>query len=429
MASRRQFFKNSIAAAGGLYLSPLMVHELTNEVADALKTLTKLTPLDAARKDELWERIAQSFTVSRDVVDLNNAGVSPQPKVVQQVVQQYYQESNRGPSYYQWNTANKSRHTVKLRLAELAGASPAEIAINRNATEALGTVTSGLTFHDGDEIVMSKFDYPNMVHAWRQKELREKILIRWIDLPLPVEDEETFVKLFIEATTDRTKVWHLTHMINWTGQILPVKRLCDEARKRNIITIVDGAQSFAHLSFMVADLNPDYFGASLHKWLCAPYGLGMLFVKRENIAGLWPLFPNENPQSDDIKKFESLGTRSFTSELALVEAIEFHNMIGGKRKEERLRYLKNYWCEKVVSNSRVRIHTTLKRDFSCGIASFSIDGMDSTTVRATLFSEFKIIATDAKVENTEFVRISPNVYTTTNDLDKLVDAILTICKR
>lgn len=156
------------------------------------------------------------------------------------------------------------------------------------------------------------------------------------------------VNAFIEATSSATRIWHITHMINWTGQIMPVKKLCEEARKRNILSIVDGAHTFAHMDFKVSDFNPDYYGTSLHKWLCAPFGTGMLYVKKENIGGLWPLFPNDKPQSTDIRKFETLGTRSFAPEQAIGQAIDFHNAIGSQRKAQRLHFLKNYWCEKVV---------------------------------------------------------------------------------
>jgi selenocysteine lyase/cysteine desulfurase len=417
-----------MATAGCLSIPPILSRTISEDVSDALVTLNTFLPADAAIQDNLWQRIAQSFTTTHDMIDLNNAGVSPQPKIVQDAISQYNQASNRGPSYYLWNVANKNREVVKKHLAELAGTSDTLIAMNRNTTEALGTVTWGISLHEGDEVVMSRLDYPNMIHAWKQKELREKIKIRWIDLSLPIEDEETIVKLFTDATTPQTKVWHITHMINWTGQILPVKRLCAEARKRNVISIIDGAQSLAHLDFRIDDVNPDYFGASLHKWLCAPYGHGMLYVKQENIEGLWPLFPNGVTNSNDIRKFESIGTRPFTSELAIAQAIEFHNMIGGKRKEERLRYLKNYCFGKIAKYPRAQLHTSLNPDFSCGVGCLSIDGIPAEELRTKLFSKFKIIATSVKIENLEGLRVSPNIYTAIEDLDRFAEAVLEICQ-
>ena len=412
--------------AGALTLTPIMQKALAEDVADALLSLDKLSPTDAALDEELWTRMAQAFTVSPTILNLNNGGVSPQPKVVQDAVDRYYHLSNEAPTYYMWQILDKGREPLRAKLADLAGTSKEEVAINRNTTEALATVTWGLTLAKGDEIVMTKQDYPNMIQAWKQKELRDGIKIKWLNLTLPIENDDQIVNEFINATTSKTKIWHITHMVNWTGQIFPVKRLCEEARKRNIISIVDGAHTFAHMDFKIPDFNPDYFGSSLHKWLCAPFGSGILYVKKENIAGLWPLFPNDKPQTADIRKFETLGTRSFATEQAIGQAIDFHNAIGSKRKEERLRYLKNYWCEKVTSNPRVKLNISLKPAYSCALGSFSIEGMEPLEVANKLFGDHQIHTVSIKWENISGVRVTPHVYTTTKDLDRFVDAVLKI---
>lgn len=424
MSTRRSFFQKTLGVAGALSISPIAGKVLAEDISDALFSLNKLSPLEAVNDEELWTRIAQAYTVSPSILNLNNGGVSPQPKVVQDAVDRYYHLSNEGPTYYMWQILDKGREPLRRKLADLAGTSAETIAINRNATEALATVTWGLTLNRGDEIVMTKQDYPNMIHAWKQKELRDGIKIKWLNFLLPIEKEDDVVNTFIEATTPKTKIWHITHMINWTGQIMPVKRLCEEARKRNIISIVDGAHTFAHMDFKIPDFNPDYFGTSLHKWLSAPFGTGMLYVKKENIAGLWPLFPNDKPQSADIKKFETLGTRSFAPEQAIGQAIDFHLAIGSKRKAERLHYLKNYWCEKVVKNPRVRLNISLKPEFSCALGNFSIDGMEPETVANRLMGEFQIHTVAIKWENISGVRVTPHVYTSTKDLDRFVDAVL-----
>jgi selenocysteine lyase/cysteine desulfurase len=426
MTSRRSFFQKSIGMAGALTLAPIMQNALAEDVSDALLSLDKLSPSEAMLDDELWGRMAQAYTVSPTILNLNNGGVSPQPKVVQDAVDRYYHLSNEAPSYYMWQILDKGREPLRSKLADLAGTSKEEIAINRNTTEGLATVTWGLTLAKGDEIIMTKQDYPNMIQAWKQKELRDGIKIKWLNFTLPIDNDEQIVNEFINATTSKTKIWHITHMINWTGQIFPVKKLCEEARKRNIISIIDGAHTFAHMDFKIPDFNPDYFGSSLHKWLCAPFGCGMLYVKKENIAGLWPLFPNDKPQIADIRKFETLGTRSFATEQAIGQAIDFHNAIGSKRKEERLRYLKNYWCEKVITNSRVKLNISLKPEYSCALGSFSIEGKEPGEVASKLFSEHQIHTVSIKWENISGVRVTPHVYTTTKDLDRFVDAVLKI---
>jgi selenocysteine lyase/cysteine desulfurase len=426
MSSRRKFFKKTLGAASALCLTPLATQARSENIADSLVALNKLSPLEASTDEELWSQIAQAYTVSNTLLNLNNGGVSPQPKVVQDAVDRYYHMSNEGPSHYMWHILDKGREPLRNKLAALASVSPEEIAINRNTTEALGTVCSGLTFNQGDEIVMTKQDYPNMIHAWKQKELREGIKIKWISFDLPVEDDLKVIKAFTDATTSKTKVWHITHMINWTGQILPVKKLCEEARKRNILSIVDGAHTFAHMDYSIHDFNPDYFGTSLHKWLCAPFGTGMLYVKKENIAGLYPMFPHDKPQSDDIRKFEVLGTRSFATEQAISQAIDFQLAIGNKRKEERLRYLKNYWCEKLKNHPRIKLNISLKPEYACALGNFSIEGMEPNEVSLALMNNHQIHTVAIKWENISGVRITPHVYTLTRDLDRFVDAVLKI---
>jgi selenocysteine lyase/cysteine desulfurase len=426
MSSRRSFVKNTLGFAGAVTLSGTAATAVAEDVSDALISLKGKSIIDSIQDEDLWSRIAMAYTTSPQIMNLNNGGVSPQPKVVQDAVDRYYHLSNEGPSYYMWQILDKGREPLRQNLALLAGVSAEEVAINRNATEALGTVTWGLTLSKGDEIVMTRQDYPNMVHAWQQKELREGVKIKWLDFQLPLEDENFIIKSYIDATTAKTKIWHITHMLNWTGQILPAKRLCEEARKRNIISIVDGAHTFAHIDYKISDLDPDYWGTSLHKWLCAPFGSGMLYMKKQNVKGLWPLFPNDEPQSDNIRKFETLGTRSFATEQAIGQAIEFHYAIGAKRKEERLRYLKNYWCEKVKTNSRVKLNISLKPEFSCALGNFSIEGLDPDKIVSRLMHEYMIHTVPTKLGSLSGVRITPHVYTSTRDLDRFVEAVLKI---
>lgn len=423
MTSRRSFFQKSLGAAGALSLTSIASQALAEDVSDALVSLNKLSPLAAANDEDLWARMAQAYTVSPNILNLNNGGVSPQPKVVQDAVDRYYHLSNEAPSYYMWQILDKGREPLRKKLADLTGVSHEELAINRNTTEALGTFTWGIDMKRGDEIVMTKQDYPNMIHAWKQRELREGVKINWINLTLPVENDETVIKAYVDATTSKTKIWHITHLLTWTGQILPAAKLCAEARKRGIISIVDAAHSFAHVDYKISDLGCDYFGTSLHKWLCAPFGTGLMYINKPLIEKTWPIFPTDKPLSPDIRKFEALGTRSFAPEQAIGQAIDFHNAIGGKRKQERLHYLKRYWCDALTKNPRVKLHISLKPEYSCGLGTFSIDGMDVGDIATKLMSEHGIHTVSIKWENVNAVRIGPNVYTTTKDLDRFIDAV------
>lgn len=423
MNSRRSFLRKSLGAAGALSAAPILAQAAAENVSDALAALNKLAPAQAAAEDDLWARMAQAYTVSPNLLNLNNGGVSPQPKVVQDAVDRYYHLSNEAPTYYMWQILDKGREPLRRKLADLAGVSAEELAVNRNTTEALGTFTWGIDMKRGDEIVMTKQDYPNMIHAWKQRELREGVKINWINLNLPIDNDDVVLKAYIDGTTPKTRIWHITHLMTWTGQILPAAKLCAEARRRGITTIVDAAHSFAHLDYKISDFNCDYFGTSLHKWLCAPFGTGLMYVRKENIEKTWPLFPTDKPQSNDIRKFEALGTRSFAPEQAIGQAIDFHNAIGAKRKEERLHYLKKYWCDAVVKNSRVKLHISLNPQYSCALGTFSIDGLKPGDIVSTLMDKYQIHTTPIVWENVSAVRITPHVYTTMRDLDRLVDAV------
>jgi selenocysteine lyase/cysteine desulfurase len=426
MTTRRSFFQKSLGFAGAMSLSPFVGQAKAEDISDALLSLNRKSPLDAANDEDVWERMAQAYTVSPNILNLNNGGCSPQPKVVQDAVDRYYHLSNEAPTYYMWQILDKGREPLRRKLADLAGASSEELAVNRNTTEALGTFTWGIDMKRGDEIVMTKQDYPNMIHAWKQRELREGVKINWINLTLPFDDDDMVLKAYIDATTTRTKIWHITHLMTWTGQILPAAKLCAEARKRGIISIVDAAHSFAQIDFKISDLNCDYFGASLHKWLCAPFGTGLMYIRKENIEKTWPLFSNGKPQSSDIRKFEALGTRSFAPEQAIGQAIDFHNAIGGKRKQERLHFLKKYWCEAITKNPRVKLHISLKPEYSCALGTFSVDGMAPGDVVSKLFGDYQIHVVPIVWENVSAIRVSPNVYTTTRDLDRFIDAVMRI---
>lgn len=389
----------------------------------ALRQAEQISPDTLATDEDFWYYIQQSFTVSSALINLNNGGVSPAPKQVQDAMKRYYDYSNEAPSYYMWRILDQGRETLRSNLAGLAGCSAEEIAINRNSSEGLETIIFGLPLKEGDEIVASKQDYPNVVHAWKQREIRDKIKVVWVNLELPSEDENYLVKTFVSAFTPRTKLVTITHIINWNGQILPVKKIAAEARKRGIEVLVDGAHSFAHLDFKVPDLGADYFASSLHKWLYAPIGSGMLYVRREKIKSVYPLFASDTPFKDDIRKFEALGTRPFFIEQAIGKAIEFHEMIGAERKQKRLHYLKTYWMEKLAKIPGVKLHTSLHPAWSGAIGMVSIEGRKPADLDAYLFNQHKIHTTTIVWENISGVRITPNVYTTTKNLDKLVEGI------
>jgi len=394
-----------------------------NNLESALNSVEHLTAEQLATEEDFWYYIQQSFTVSSGIINLNNGGVSPAPRSVQEAMKRYYDYSNEAPSYYMWRILDQGREPLRARLAEIAGCSKEEIAINRNSSEGLETVIFGLTLEKGDEIVAAKQDYPNMVNAYKQRELRDGIKMVWINLELPSEDEDYMVQQYVNAFTPKTKVVHITHIINWNGQIIPVRKIADEAHRRGIQVIVDGAHSFAHFDFKIPELGADYFAASLHKWLYAPIGTGLLYVKQNRIKNLYPLFAAPNAQEENIRKFEALGTRPFFIEQAIGKAIDFHHMIGIERKQKRLQHLKNYWMEKVKNIPGVNLNTSLDPKWGCAIGNVAIAGKKPGELDSFLLDKYKIHAVGIEWENIKGVRITPNVYTTIKDLDILVEGI------
>ena len=389
----------------------------------ALLHAGKQSPADLASDEDFWYYVQQSFTVSSEIINLNNGGVSPAPKVVQDAMKRYSDLSNEAPSYYMWRTLDQGREPLRQDLARISGCNAEEIAMHRNASEALETVIFGLKLTAGDEVVLTKWDYPNCMNAWKQREMRDGIKLVWVDLALPSEDNDYMVSQYTKAFTAKTKLVHLTHVFNWNGQILPVRKIADAAHQRGIEVLVDGAHSFAHFEYTIPSLGADYFGTSLHKWLTAGIGTGMLYVKKEKIAGLYPLFAPAEPLSDNIRKFESLGTRPFFIEQAIGKAIDFYDMIGAARKEKRLFYLKNYWMSAVKDIPKVKLYTSMKPGYGCAIGVVGIEGKTGNELETWLFSEHKIHTTPITWENIKGVRVTPNVYTVTKDLDRLIRAL------
>ncbi len=420
---RRIFLKQAAMLAGAFGVNSLFNQVHAADWQKASQKFKNLTDAQVATDEDFWRVVQQSYTVNPNIINLNNGGVSPSPLVVQQAVERFNQLSNEGPSYYMWRILDQGREPLREKLANLAGTLPDEIAVNRNATESLNTIIYGLDLKRGDEVIGTKQDYPHMISAYRQRAMREGIVYKQLSFEFPIEDDEQIVKAYEDAITPKTRLLHVTHMINWVGQIMPVRKICDMAHAKGIEVIVDGAHSFGLMDFKIPDLHCDYFGTSLHKFLSAPIGSGMLWIKKEKIDKVWTLLCDDKPLSGDIRKFENLGTRSFPIEQGIGEAINFHEGIGSKRKEERIRYLKDYWASRVQHIPKVKLHTSLNPKYSCAICGVSIDGMTPGELDGALFNNYKIHTVGIVWENISAVRVTPHVYTTLPDLDKLVKAI------
>ncbi len=381
------------------------------------------TSSDLVTDETFWYRIKTMYSASPGLLNLNNGGVSPQPLIVQEAHERYTRMSNEAPSYYMWRILDQGREPLRQRLADLAGASPEEISICRNSSEALETIIFGLRLQRGDEVVLSRLDYPNMIHAWKQREHRDGIILKWVDLDLPRMTNDEIVDAFNVQITKGVKVVHITHVINWNGHILPARRIADLAHAKSAQVLIDGAHSFAHIQFAISDLGADYFGTSLHKWLCAPFGTGMLYVKKEFIPKLYPLLAHSEPEADDIRKFESLGTRSFAIEQAIGQAIDFHLSIGPQLKQDRLQFLKQYWTSAIKNNPRIKLETDTDPSRSCALCVVNVEGKTPAQLGEALHNTYKIHTTAIDFHNVQGVRVTPHVYTVKSDLDRLITAL------
>ena len=409
-------------------LSSSVVASLFENVKAAGRNIKHLSPIQAAADEDYWTTIQQAFSVTRGIVNLNNGGVSPSPRMVTEAFIRYTWQQEDATAYTMWQILEPQWETIRTGLAEIFGCDPEEIAITRNASESLEILLMGMDLKSGDEILTTTQDYPRMLTTLRQRELREGLKLNLIKIPIAPENVDDIAAAFEKAVTPKTKLILISHQINLTGQINPVKKVCEMARARGIETIVDGAHSFAQFDFKRDDLGCDYFGTSLHKWIYAPKGTGMLYVRKEKIPKVWALMASEDKNKNDIRKYEEIGTHSAAMRLAIGEAILFHNAIGGKRKEERLRYLSRYWMNNLKAIPKVGFNTSFDPKQSCAIANFKIDGIDPVALGGYLMSKHKIFTTPIVHDEFSGIRITPNVYTTLCELDRFCEVVRDVIK-
>ncbi|TFG66361.1 MAG: aminotransferase class V-fold PLP-dependent enzyme [Gemmatimonadales bacterium] len=422
MISRRRFVSSvgipTAAAVAGLPVVPRLSHAAYHTLSQRSGSAHAL-----ARDEDFWSEVAQAFTVDRSLVNLNNGGVSPSPAYVQEAMKRHLDYSNEAPAYTMWRILEPQREGVRQRMAREWDCDPEEVALTRGASEGLQICQLGIDLDPGDEVLTTTQDYGRMLTTFQQRERREGIVLKQIQIPVPAEDDAEVVRRFEAAITPRTKLILVCHMINLTGQILPVREVTALGRARGIPVIVDGAHALAHFDFTLGELDLDYYATSLHKWLFAPHGTGLLYVRRDKIDGLWPLQAADETMSANIRKFEEIGTHPAANYLAIGEALTFHQAIGGERKTERLVYLRDTWARQLLEDDRVRLHTSLKPGFACGIANVEIDGLDSGALGNWLWQRHRIIVTPIGHEECPGLRVSPSVYTTLEELERFVEAV------
>lgn len=431
MMNRRRFFgaMSWPVAATAVGAGSLVSRTATGEPGRSLSIAHELaahpgSAAATAQDEYFWNQVRQAFSAEAGIINLNSGGVSPSPLPVQEAMGRYLAYSNTSPTYSMWQILEPQREQVRERMAREWDVDPEEIALVRNASEGLQICQFGFDLEPGDEILTTNQDYGRMITTWQQRERREGVVLRQISIPVPAEDDEEIVRLFESNITPRTRVIHMCHMINLTGQILPVRKVVEMARGHGIPVIVDGAHTLAHFDFTISELGCDYYATSLHKWLFAPHGTGLLYVRRDKIADLWPMMAAPERMDADIRKFEEIGTHPAANYLGIGDALTFHQGIGSKRKTARLEYLRDYHIARLTDFSdRVRVNTSQLPGKAAGIANVGVEGLDTSELNGWLWREHKIISVAINHDEFTGLRISPSVFTTLEELDRFCDAI------
>jgi selenocysteine lyase/cysteine desulfurase len=403
-------------------------------VQAAGQSVADKTPQEVAKDEFYWREIQLAFRLDRTLINMNNGFTCPMPRVSIEAVARYMDMINMLPVHYQGQVASNVQ-TIRRRMANEFGCDPEEMALTRGASEALQIVQNGLDMKPGDEVITTEQDYPRMLTTWDQRMRRDGIKVTRLQFPVPTTQDFLY-SMFEKAITPRTKVFHFTHITNLTAQLFPVKRLSRLARSKGIVTIIDGAHALGQFPFKLRDLECDAYGVSLHKWLLAPLGNGCLYVRREMIPKFWPLQAAPEQQDNDIRKFESIGTHPWAIRAALGESLAFHQAIGAERKAARLRYLTLRWANAVKVNPRIKILSDLSEPAQCwGVAAVYIDGIDVRQLAKWMMDKYRIVAVPLvggappnSVFDYQALRVSPNVYTTLEEVDTFVEAMLDAAK-
>ena len=414
--NKRSFIKNATLTGIGATLG-------MDALAALFETKKHSSAAALAADDKFWNQIRTQYMLKPDYINLENGFYNfiPQPTLEKYI--QHIRDINYQGSYYMRTVQRDNKKRMAAKLAAVAGCSPEELIITRNTTESLDLVIAGQDWKAGDEALMAIQDYGSMLDMFEQVSKRYGVVLNKVSIPnLPASDEE-IVSLYEKAITPKTKLLMIPHMVNITGHILPVRKICDMAHSKGVEVMVDGAHAFAHIQYKISELDCDYYGTSLHKWMSVPLGAGFLFVKKEKIAKTWPLIGDGTTDLSDIRRLNHIGTHACATDLTIEDAIDFYNMIGAERKEKRLRYIQQYWTSRVKNVPKIIINTPTDDKRSCGIANVGIAGMTPADLAKRLMDEHKIFTVAIDTANVHGCRITPNVYTSLEELDAFVAAL------
>ena len=418
--SKREFLKNIARASAAFTFMPFETLE------PSFFKIANLTPQEAAQKEDFWSDIRQAYRIKPDYINLENGYYSMQSEEVLKAYISHVKEVNYQASYYMRMRQFDDKTAMRQKLATMLGCATEELAITRNTTESIDSVILGMDWKAGDEAVMAMQDYGAMLDMFKQQARRYGIVNKVISLPNHPQSDEEIVDLYEKAISPKTRLLMVCHMVNITGHILPVKKICDMAHRHGVEVIVDGAHAFAHIDFKINDLGCDYYASSLHKWLGCPLGAGILYVKKDKIKNLWGMLADNGFADDDIRKLNHTGTHPVHTDLTIANAIQFHEKIGSQRKEARLRFLQEYWTKQVRNIKGISVNTPADTQRACGIANVGVTQLKPAVLAKTLLEKYKIWTVAIDYANVQGVRITPHIYTTTDELNVFVKALKNI---
>lgn len=411
--NKRRFLKTF---AGGFSLATLNLEK-------AFADVSHLPPQQLAENEDFWLKIRDNYRLKPDYINLENGYYCFQNQEVLEKYIQHVRDINYQGSYYMRTVQFENKANAQKQLAELLGCTAEELIITRNTTESLDTVIAGYDWKPGDEAVMAQQDYGAMLDMFKHQARRYGMVNKIISIPNHPKSDEEIVELYEKAITPRTRLLMVCHMINITGQILPVRKIADMAHRHGVDVMVDGAHAIAHINFNINDLGCDYYGSSLHKWLSCPLGAGLLYVKKEKIKNLWAIYGDSGYADTDIRKLNHTGTHPCATDLTILDALSVLKTIGIEQKEARLRYLQQYWTNKVRTFPKIVVNTPADSSRACGIANVGIEGIKPGDLAKLLLQKYKVWTVAIDYANVQGVRVTPNVYTTTQELDQFVAAL------
>lgn len=428
MPLTRRRLLSAVAAASAL--APAFRASAIQRAREAGRAAGAVPPGALASEEAYWSHIQRAFDVDRTIINLNNGGCSPTPTHVLAAMIRDLEFSNELPVHHMWNVLEPRIESVRRELAREFGCDPEEMAITRNASEALETLIFGLDLQAGDEVIVTNQNYPRMLTSWEQRARRDGVVLKTISFPVPPASAADVVDRFRRAITPRTRVIEITHITNLTGQILPVREVVRVARERGIEVFVDGAHAFAHFPFRRDDLECDYYGTSLHKWLLAPIGTGFLYVRKDKQKKIWPLMAAPAKMDEDVRKYEEIGTHPAANHNAIATALAFHREIGAERKAARLRWLRDRWAKRLLASSpRVKVLTPLNSTEAGGIGLLHVEGIDTERLQAHLWEKHKIVTTPIVHAEFNGLRITPNVYTRPDEVDVFCEKVEEVLRK